>query len=104
MKISPYDEVVCLCQLPVPENDTSEIDFNSITYQTKDLDRMLEVYTITKKRNIIVMDEPYERTLKMSMYGISNGYWIEYKLSIDNGKVVRIELTEFRNRNFLGES
>ena len=65
---------------------------------------MLEVYTITQKRNVIVMDEPYERTFKMSMYGISNGYWIEYKLSIDNGKVVRIELTEFRNRNFLGES
>ena len=50
------------------------------------------------------MDEPYQRTFDMSMYGISNGYWIEYKLSIDNGKVVRIELTEFRNRNFLGES
>lgn len=104
MKISRYDEVVCLCQLPVPENDTSEIDFNSITYQTKDLDRMSEVYTITKKRRLRVMDEPYQRTFDMSMYGISNGYWIEYKLSIDNGKVVRIELTEFRNRNFLGES
>jgi len=98
-----FDDVICLCKLPVPDDDSCDFDFNAITYQTKDLDRMMEVYTITKKRIIEVMGEPYRKTLQMTMYSIYRGYWIEYVLSIEQGKIVRIELTDFRNKNFLGE-
>lgn len=98
--MNDFDNIICLCQLPIPDDESCEINFNSLIYQTKDLDGRMETYTISKKQKLNVMGEPYNKTLQMSMYSICKGYWIRYELFIDKGKVIRIELTDYRNKNF----
>tara|TARA_B100000029_G_C17063326_1_gene774001 strand:+ start:203 stop:517 length:315 start_codon:yes stop_codon:yes gene_type:complete len=95
-----FDTVRCFFKMPVPDDETCDIDFNSLIYQTKDLNRGMDVYTISKKGKIHVDGEFYKKTSQFKIYSICDGYWVEYEISLDEGKVARIELTDYRNSNF----
>mgnify|MGYP001178836115 CR=1 FL=1 len=95
-----FDTVRCFFKMPIPNDETCDIDFNSLIYQTKDLDRDMNVYTINKKGKMHVGGEFHDRTMQFDIYSICDGHWIEYKISLDEGKVARIELTDYRNSNF----
>lgn len=95
-----FDTVRCFFKMPVPDDETCDIDFNSLIYQTKDLNRGMDVYTINKKGKIHVDGELYKKTSQFSIYSICDGHWVEYEISLDEGKVARIELTDYRNNNF----
>lgn len=45
-----YDNLICEYPLPLPLNlmEAKDVDFNKLTYQTKNLDNALESYTIRK--------------------------------------------------------
>ena len=95
-----FDTVRCFYRMPIPDDETCDIDFNSLIYQTKDLDRDMNVYTINKKGKLHVDGKFHNMTMQFEIYSICDGYWVEYRISLDNGKVVKIELTDYRNRNF----
>ena len=56
-----YDNLICEYPLPLPLNlmEAKDVDFNKLTYQTKNLDNALESYTIRKDGTLWV--KRYER-------------------------------------------
>jgi len=92
-----FDTVKCSMLLPIPDNDTSDIDPNSLEYQTKDLYSVMEHYVITKEGQLkLDPDIDIGQSLSMSIYAIHEGYWLEYEFLIDRGKVVRTELKKYK--------
>ena len=95
-----YDIVYCQFPLPVPKDDDGEIDYNSLVYQTKDFDGNFEEYTIYRKGRVMVGNEKINVSKQVSIYSIHKGCWIEYQISLDHGKVVRVELMSFEGKRF----
>ena len=93
-----FDTVRCFMVLPRPDNDTSDVDYNSLEYQTKDLYSAMERYAITKHGQLkIEPDVDIGQSLTMRIYTIHKGCWIEYEFLIENGKGKLIELIDYRN-------
>ncbi len=100
MIMKKYDVVYCQFPLPTPANDNGEIDYNSLTYQTLDLDGKFEEYTIFRKGRILVNGERLNLTKQINIYTILKGHWIEYQISFEHGKVLRVELISFKGKGF----
>lgn len=110
-----FDTIRCYLAMPEPDDDTCAIDFNSLTYQTKSLDRFMENYRITSdgfleierggttfssKHGSDGRFEEVEESCNIKFYTTEEGYWIEYLAVFDKGKMTTIELKEYRPQQF----
>ena len=101
--------------MPEPDDDSCEIDFNSLTYQTKSLDQFMEKYRINSdgfleiERGDTTFSSKYgsdgrfeevNKSCTIKFYAIEEGYWIEYLAVFDKGKTTNIELKEYRPQQF----
>ena len=101
--------------MPEPDDDSCAIDFNSLTYHTKSLDKLMENYRITGD-GILEMEEgstvlsskhgsngrfvEVEKTCSIEFHAIDEGYWIKYLAVFDGGKMTEIELIDYRPQQF----
>lgn len=128
-----FDTIECEYALPLPEftddqrKDFSlalgggEIDLKTVEWQTKDLDNMLDHYTIEDDGQVYVRasqwyeseDSPngvkpelsegiekVERTAEVHLYNIFFGeeydHWLDYKVTLWKGEVKEAELYEYK--------
>ena len=110
-----FDTIRCYRAMPEPDDDSCEIDFNSLTYQTKSLDRFMERYRINSDGILEVETggstfsskygsdgrfEEVNKSCTIMFYTFEEGYWIEYLAVFDKGKMTNIELKEYRPQQF----
>ncbi len=110
-----FDTIRCYRVMPEPDDDSCEIDFNSLTYQTKSLDRFMENYrinsdgfleverggtTFSSKDGSDGRFDVIEMSRTIEFYTVEEGYWIEYIATIDKGKMTQLELKEYRPQQF----
>ena len=110
-----FDTIRCYLAMPEPDDDTCAIDFNSLTYQTTSLDRLMENYRITSdgcreierggttfssKHGSDGRFEEVKESCNIKIYTTEEGYWIEYLAVFDKGKMTTIELKEYRPQQF----
>lgn len=59
-----FDSIKCEVKLPLPKDlrlsEVKDVDFNSLTYQTKDLNNSLELYTIRKDKTLWIHEQEYK--------------------------------------------
>ena len=110
-----FDTIRCYRAMPEPDDDSCEIDFNSLTYQTKSLDQFMEKYRINSdgfleiERGDTTFSSKYgsdgrfeevNKSCTIKFYTLEEGYWIEYLAVFDKGKMTNIELKEYRPQQF----
>ena len=110
-----FDTIRCYRAMPEPDDDSCEIDFNSLTYQTKSLNRLMDNYrissdgileierggtTLSSKHGSDGRFEEYKESCTIEFYTLAEGYWIEYKANFENGKMIQIELKDYRPESF----
>ena len=110
-----FDTIRCYRAMPEPDDDSCAVDFNSLTYQTKSLDQLMENYRITgdgilevEKGSTVLSSkhgsdgrfEEYKETCTIEFYAIDEGYWIVYLAVFEKGKMIKMELKDYRPQNF----
>ena len=106
-----FDTIRCYWSMPIPNNATCDVNFNSITYQTKSLDKLMENFKITsdgileKEKGSTVLSskhgsngyfEKWKETCTIEFYAIHEGYWIEYLAIFDRGEIRQMDLKEYK--------
>ena len=110
-----FDTIRCYVAMPEPDDDSCAVDFNSLTYQTRSLDQLMENYRITgdgvleiEKGGTILSSKhgsdgrfvEAEKTCTIEFYAMDEGYWIKYLAVFDRGKMTEIELIDYRLQQF----
>ena len=131
---SLFDTIICERSLPLPDftdeekkdinsGDSGKINWKASEWQTKDLDNMLDLYTLEEDGQIYhrktdwVEDknsptgytpsegelEKYERTGEIIFYNFIMGkaydHWLEFKATVWKGDVKEIELVEYKKED-----
>jgi hypothetical protein len=110
-----FDTIKCHRVMPEPDDDSCEIDFNSLTYQTKSLNGLMDNYRITSNGFLEVERggtsfsskygsdgrfEVIEESCTIEFYTTEEGYWIEYIATFNNGKMTQLELKDYKLQQF----
>jgi len=109
-----FDTIKCYWSMPIPDNVTCDVDFNSLTYQTKSLDKFMENYRISsdgileKEKGSMAYGldgyfEKWKETCTIEFYITHKGYWIEYLAMFDRGEIRQMEMKEYKEIKFEGE-
>ena len=101
--------------MPEPDDDSCDVDFNSLTYQTQSLDQLMENYRITgdgileiERGGTIISSkhgsngrfEEVGEDCTIEFYVTDKGYWIKYFAVFDGGRMTGIELMDYRLQQF----
>ena len=110
-----FDTIRCDVAMPEPDDVSCDVDFNSITYQTRSLDQLMENYRITgdgvleiEKGSTILSSKhgsdgrfvEVGNTCSIEFYATDEGYSIKYIAVFDEGKMTEIELIDYRLQQF----
>ena len=110
-----FDTIRCHVAMPEPDDVSCDVDFNSITYQTRSLDQLMENYRITGdgvleiEKGITILSSKHGsdgrfvevgNTCSIEFYATDEGYSIKYIAVFDEGKMTEIELIDYRLQQF----
>jgi len=115
-----FDYVICEYKLPLPKDckELSDVNWNEYTFQSKDMNCLMDDYKINKKGKLLVratrpdfFDEPpvdlpetesnYHGELNFHAYEQRNkyDYSVSFNANFSYGKLDAIELTEFEKHS-----
>jgi len=128
-----YDTIICDYPLPLPEFTEEELEdlhgnkdkdgwkeWNEIEWQTKDMNGMLDIYSIEDDSQIYLRStqwsesedaviteegdlEKFEKTAEINFYQMFMGekwdHWVEFKAIVWKGELKELELVEYKKED-----